>query len=71
MAGGEQPGARDERGPALEVPVAVERGLPRPGARRRAAAADHPAPAHVRRPASPVRVLGRDTRRRARQHADR
>lgn len=47
MAGGEQPLVGDERGSALEVAVAVERRLPGPGARRRAAAAHHPAPPHA------------------------
>jgi hypothetical protein len=47
VTGGEQPLVGDERGPALEVPVAVERRLPGPRASRCAAAAHHPAPAHA------------------------
>lgn len=47
MTGGEQPLRVYERGAALEVPVAVQRGLPGPGAGRRALAAHHPAAAHV------------------------
>lgn len=46
MAGRDEPLRGDEGSSALEVAVAVERRLPRPRARRRAAAAHHPAPAH-------------------------
>lgn len=47
MTSGEQPLRVYECPAALEVSVAVERGLPGPRARRRAVAAHDPAPTHV------------------------